>query len=320
MEQSKSTKSNKLSKKRDILSDAQSESVVSSDPSDLEEERQVNCEVSIPTNSNLDFKAGRLKDFLSEWKKLTNDPFIIGMVQGASIPLDDLLDIQNLDLRNYKVPGNQHDAVQSEIAKLLDLGVIEKSKLEKDQIVSPIFLVKKPDGSYRMILDLKDFNQNVSYEHFKMENLDTALLMVTKDCFMASIDLKHAYYSVPIKKEFRKYLKFSWKGNLYHYTCFPNGLSCCPRFFTKLLKPVYAKLRSQGYLSTSFIDDSFLMGNSYNSCKQNVEKTVQLFESLGFYVYPDKSVFRPTQKLKYLGFIIDSKNMSVKLTDDRTKH
>ena len=119
MEQSKLAKPNKLSKKSDILSDVQSELVVSSDPSDLEEERQVNCKVSIPTNSNLDFKTGRLKDFLFKWKKLTNDPFIIGIVQGASIQLDDLLDILNLDIRNYKVPGNQHDAVHTEICKIV---------------------------------------------------------------------------------------------------------------------------------------------------------------------------------------------------------
>jgi hypothetical protein len=52
-------------------------------------------------------------------------------------------------------------------------------------------------------------------------------------CFMASVDLKDAYYSVPASASDQKYLKF---------TCFPNGLACCPRLYTKLLKPVYASL------------------------------------------------------------------------------
>lgn len=55
---------------------------------------------------------------------------------------------------------------------------------------------------------------------------------------MASIDLKYAYYTVLISKDDHKYLKFKFNGRLYQYTCLPNGLSCAPRVFTKLLKPV----------------------------------------------------------------------------------
>ena len=65
----------------------------------------------------------------------------------------------------------------------------------------------------------------------------TVTKLVEKDCFMASIDLKDAYYSVPIAREDRKYLRFKWQGSLYQFTCLPNGLSCASRKFTKLLKP-----------------------------------------------------------------------------------
>ena len=60
---------------------------------------------------------------------------------------------------------------------------------------------------------------------------------------MASIDLKEAYYSVPMAKEHQKCLKFKWGYTLFQFTCFPNGLSFCPRTFTKLLKPVYSVLK-----------------------------------------------------------------------------
>ena len=60
---------------------------------------------------------------------------------------------------------------------------------------------------------------------------------------MASIELKDAYYSVPIAMAHRKFLRFRWKGQLYEYTCFPNDLAFAPNNFTKLLKPVYAKLQ-----------------------------------------------------------------------------
>ena len=106
-----------------------------------------------------------------------------------------------------------------------------------------------------MILNLKQFNEAVEYQHLKMENLSAATKMMRRGCYMASVDLQHAYYSVPIHPNFRKFLKFKWRGQLYAYTCFPNGLANCPRYFTKLLKPVYAHLRAQGLLSAAFVDD-----------------------------------------------------------------
>ena len=102
------------------------------------------------------------------------------------------------------------------------------------------FSVPKKEGAHRVILNLKNFNKHVSYHHFKMDSLNTIvkLAMVDKKCFMASIDLKDAYYSIPIRKEDQKYLRFFWNGNFYQFTCLPNGLSSGPRKFTKILKPV----------------------------------------------------------------------------------
>ena len=65
---------------------------------------------------------------------------------------------------------------------------------------------------------------------------------------MASIDLKDAYYFVPIAQANQKCLKFRWENKLYVFTCFPSGLAFCPRKFTKLLKPVYSVLRQLGHV------------------------------------------------------------------------
>ena len=238
------------------------------------------------------------------------------MVKGARIPLENLPDESENDRKN-QIQGNCFESVDQEIQKLLKLGVIIPSDHEEGEIISPIFTREKSDGSYRIILNLKKFNENVSYSHFKMENLFSATDMMRKNCFLASVDLRHAYYSVPVHTKDQKYLKFRWKGKLYAYTCFPNGLSSCPRDFTKLLKPVYSKLRESGHLSACFIDDTCLQGSTYEECKKNVEDTVSLFSSLGFFVHEEKSVFEPCKKLKYLGFWLNSEDMTVTLTKEK---
>ena len=129
---------------------------------------------------------------------------------------------------------------------------------------------------------------------------------------MASIDLKDAYYSIPVAKEDRKFLMFQWKGT-YQFTCLSNGLSSAPRIFTKILKPVFAHLRSLGHICMSHIDDSLLIGYDYKLCENNIVDSVSLFSQLGFVAHPEKSVLQSTQSIEFLGFVIDSVKMTVKL-------
>ena len=129
----------------------------------------------------------------------------------------------------------------------------------------------------------------------------TAVWLMKLGSFMASIDLKDAYYSVSIHSDFQKYLKFSWRGQLYKFFCFPNGLAPCPRQFTKLLKPVFSTFRKLGHISVVHIDDTWLTSKDYDSCVNNVAETILI----------------PTQEITFLGFIFNSANMTLNLTPER---
>ncbi|CAB4019724.1 Hypothetical predicted protein [Paramuricea clavata] len=212
----------------------------------------------------------------------------------------------------------QTQAVEVEIETLLTKGVLVLTEHEKGEYISPIFTTAKKDGSARMILNLKSLNKFIEYKHFKMESSSTIVNMVKPNCFMASVDLKDAYYSVPIHPQHQKYLKFNWKGQLYKFTCFPNGLAFCPRKFTKLLKPINSYLRQLGHISVSHIDDSYLQGDDYDDCASNVLDTTKLFDSVGFVIHPDKSSLIPKQQMTILGVTINSVEMRVYPSKDKT--
>ena len=110
---------------------------------------------------------------------------------------------------------NEQHAIDTEIDKLLAKGAITPSSHEGGEYLSPIFTRAKKYGSFRLILNLKCLTTHVQYHHFKMDSLNTVLEMVKSSCFMASIDLKDAYYSVPNATVDQKYLKVLWRGKLY---------------------------------------------------------------------------------------------------------
>ena len=127
--------------------------------------------------------------------------------------------------------------------------------------------------------------------HFKMETIKSVLNLVTPTCYMAKIDIKDAYYSIPILPEHRKFLKFTLQGKLYEFTCLPNGLCSGPRKFFKLLKSPLVKLRLDYIKIAAFIDDLIKLAYSFDICFKNVWKCVKFLGNLGFVVHPEKSVF-----------------------------
>jgi ribosomal protein S7 len=77
-------------------------------------------------------------------------------------------------------------------------GVIEITQHCEGEFISTIFIRAKKDGSHRLILNLKYLNTNVEYHNFKIKTLQSAVALMRPGCHMASIDLRDAYYSVPI--------------------------------------------------------------------------------------------------------------------------
>ena len=265
------------------------------------------------------FRAGKLQNFIDEWRNITSDPLIHDVVCHFHI------DFEREPLSSTSSPRPQctfseteQTIIGSEIEKFLENGIIQFSVNEPDQIISPIFTRLKKDGSHRVIFNLKKLNESVSYHHFKMDTLETALKLMTPNCYMTSLDLKNAYYSIPIAKEHQKYLKFIWNNQLYVFTCLPMGLSSSPRIFTKLMKPVFATLRSDfGHICISYIDDSLYFGETYEDCEKATLAAAQLLISLGFTIHPVKSAVKPTQSIEYLGFSLNSTLMTVKLTEPK---
>ena len=262
------------------------------------------------------FQAGCISDASLLWRKLTSDQEILDIVHGMHIEFNQL-PVQLVPCLNTHIADENQIHVDEEISSLLDKKVIVPSPRVHGEFISPIFLRGKKDGSFRMVLNLKKLNRFVVYHHFKMDTIWSAVNMMKPNCYMASIDLKDAYYSVPICQEQQKFLKFIWKGKVYNFTCFPNGLALCPRKFTKLMKPAYCYLRQQGHLSVSYIDDSYLQGDDYDDCLSNTIDTIKLLDKLGFVIHPSKSVFEPKQKITFLGFILDSVSMRITLTAER---
>ena len=154
---------------------------------------------------------GRLHLGLENWRKLTQDQTVLQTVQGLRIPFTNI-PVQDREPHQYPLSEKDSTLVDAEIVSMIEKGAISTVHPQKRQYVSPLFLVPKKDGTQRPVINLKQLNFHVEYQHFKMEGLHMLRELLQPNDFMIKIDLKDAYFSVPVHHQHRPYLRFRWKG------------------------------------------------------------------------------------------------------------
>jgi len=88
---------------------------------------------------------------------------------------------------------------------------------------------------------------------------------------------------------------------VYEFQSLPFSLSSAPRVFTKLLKPVLARLRHQGMRLIMYLDNMLVMAQTREELESHLSQIMSLLELLGFVVNREKSQLIPTQLTQYLG-------------------
>ena len=259
---------------------------------------------------------GKILHHKAMWQKLTADPHILNIVSGWEIPFHS---------RPYQpspskpLPHSEQEqiAIDQEIFEMHQMGVITQVTHSSDQFVSSIFTRPKKGGKVRTIINLKKLNQFIPYQHFQMEGLKQAKHMLHQGDLLVKIDLKNAYWSVPIAQKDQKYLRFEWRGHLWQFTVLAFGLGPAPRIFTKLMKLPITTLRRLMIKAIIYLDDMLLVGSSMTEALRARDSTIFLLEKLGFTINWAKSCVTPSPRCEFLGMILDTTNMTIILPREK---
>ena len=121
--------------------------------------------------------------------------------------------------------------------------MLEKGAIQRQgQFLGNLFLVKKRvEGTTSD--KFKNFIRFITSEHFRMEGLYCLKFLLEQDDLLCKINLKEAYFSVPLNKNVQKFVRFQWSSNLHESLCLCFGLGPAPRIFAKLVKVPITLLR-----------------------------------------------------------------------------
>jgi len=192
------------------------------------------------------------------------------------------------------------------IETLLQKGAIEQvHNVNSEGFYSILFLRQKPNGDWRPIIDLKQLNQIIVNEKFRMESARTIQQAMEKGQWACSIDLTDAYYHVPINKNFRKFLRFAIGGLVYQFKALPFGLAVAPRIFTEIMVEVAKVLRGQEVCIHQYLDDWLLKNDDPDSLTSQIVTVLELLDQLGLMINLEKSELTPSQHIEFVGVLYD---------------
>jgi len=263
--------------------------------------------------------AGKITLFLSNWKAITKDHWVLQTVsEGYHIPLR-ATPVQMIPPYNPHYSEREQTLLKEELEALLTKQAVQRVPTSQKGFYSNMFMVPKKDGGQRPVINLKALNTYVKTEHFKMEGLHTVKALLQKEDWMTKIDLKDAFFMIPMAPQFRHLLLFKLNAESFQFKCLPFGLCTAPRVFTKTLKPAIELLRGLGIQMVIYMDNMLLMASSKQSIQEHTHITIFVLENLGFIINNKKSLLDPSQEIEFLGMVVNSQSMDLKLPGEKIK-
>ena len=206
----------------------------------------------------------------------------------------------------YRAGSPRAQALRQEVEAMLAKGALEIARDPGPGFYSRLFLVEKATGGWRPVIDLSHLNDFVQLTPFKMETVASVLLSVREGDFLASLDLKDAYFQIPIHGSSRKLLRFMSEGTVYQFKALCFGLSTAPQVFTRVFAAVSAWAHARGIRLLRYLDDWLVLSSSEKKAKESIRELLSLCRTLGIVINEKKSDLVPSQSAKYLGMTIDT--------------
>lgn len=212
---------------------------------------------------------------------------------------------QPIRQRAYRVSPVVQERIDAEISKMLELGVIERSRSAWS---SPVLLVAKTDGTWRFCVDYRSLNKVTKKNAYPIPYINNILDKLRNARYLSSIDLNSAFWQVPVEEKSREYTAFAIPGRgHFQFTRLPFGLTNSPATFQQLMDIVIDPVLEP--FCFSYLDDIICVTETFEKHLSILESVFKRLLEAGLTVSPEKCKFcRP--ELKYLGYVVNEKGLS----------
>lgn len=207
--------------------------------------------------------------------------------------------------RQYPLSPYMQSKLHAEIKDMLKAGVIEPSVSEWS---SPLLLIKKKNGEVRTCFDGRKLNSVTIKDSYPLPRTDAILNRLRKAKYLTTIDLRKAFWQIPLHPSSRPKTAFCVPGlGLFQFCVLPFGLTDSPRVLQKNMEKILGEIihSGRGYV---YLDDTVVASETFEEHIATLIEIYEKFRDAGFKVNIEKCNFC-RKSITFLGFIVDEQGL-----------
>ena len=222
-------------------------------------------------------------------------------IQPVSIDVADHSKLRFCKARPIPLPMIQK--VNEELSRLQEKGIIKP--VSSSSCASPVVWVRKRDGTLRMCADFKvHVNECLQSDSYPLPAIETIFAGMSHAKVFATLDLKEAYWQVPLDANSRKLCTINTSKGLFELTRLPKGMKNSASIFQRVIESVLEGIPDV----VVYQDDILVHATTPDQLAKRLSTIFRRFEEKGVTVNQSKSVLNATE-VKFLGHLISSRGI-----------
>ncbi|CAH8582717.1 unnamed protein product [Dicrocoelium dendriticum] len=200
------------------------------------------------------------------------------------------------------IPLARREAVSSALRQMIADDLIEP--INCSEWVHPMVTVLKKDGTVRICNDLQALNRQIVVEKFVLPTADELIVKLAGARYFSKLDLRKAFFHMPLIKESRPLTAFLTMDGLFQYKVLPMGLSSAPAAWQKFMVHSFANLPGQ----IVYMDDICVFGRTPEEHDSRLHAVLRRLHDLNLRLNLEKCKFNASE-IEFLGHIITNDGM-----------
>lgn len=205
----------------------------------------------------------------------------------------------------YRCSPSIQAEMDREIERYKKIDAIEECSSEW---ANPLVPVRKANGKLRVCLDSRRINALTKKDSYPMRDMKGIFHRLESAKYFSVIDLKDAYFQIPLKEECRDYTAFRTSKGLFRFKVCPFGLTNAPFTMCRLMDKVIGfDLEPQVFV---YLDDIVVATKTLQEHFRLLRIVADRLKNAGLTISLDKSRFC-RKKVNYLGYLLTNEGVSI---------